>query len=212
MYIETNNKLPSSTDKNKDIKQLGIWVSRQKNNYKNQEYIMKDENIRKEWEEFVSKYSILFMSNEEQWYDALEKIKLYIETNNKLPSSKDKNKDIKQLGKWVSTQKNNYKNQEYIMKDENIRKEWEEFVSKYSILFMSNEELWYDTLEKIKLYIETNNKVPSSTDKNKDIKQLGKWVSRQKNNYKNQEYIMKDENIRKEWEEFVSKYSHIFSK
>jgi hypothetical protein len=75
---------------------------------------------------------------------------------------------------------------------------------------MSNEEQWYDTLEKIKLYIETNNKLPSSTDK--DIKQLGKWVSTQKNNYKNQEYIMKDENIRKEWEEFVSKYSHIFSK
>jgi predicted phosphohydrolase len=173
---------------------------------------MKDENIRKEWEEFVSKYSILFMSNEEQWYDTLEKIKLYIETNNKLPSSTDKNKDIKQLGIWVSTQKNNYKNQEYIMKDENIRKEWEEFVSKYSILFMSNEEQWYDTLEKIKLYIETNNKLPSKRDKNKDIKQLGMWVSNQKTTYKNQEQIMKDENIRKEWEEFVSKYSHIFSK
>ena len=146
------------------------------------------------------------------WKEKLEMVEEYIETNNKVPSSTDKNKDIKQLGMWVSTQKKNYKNQEYIMKDENIRKEWEEFVSKYSILFMSNEEQWYDALEKIKLYIETNNKLPSSKDKNKDIKQLGKWVSHQKNNYKNQEYIMKDENIRKEWEEFVSKYSHIFSK
>ncbi len=34
-----------------------------------------------------------------------EKVKMYIETNNKLPSKEDKNKDIKQIGQWISTQK-----------------------------------------------------------------------------------------------------------
>jgi hypothetical protein len=76
------------------------------------------------------------MSNEEKWYDTLEKVKTYIKTNNKLPSQHDKIQDIKRLGLWISTQKKNYKKQKDIMKDDNIRKMWEEFVYKYSSLFI----------------------------------------------------------------------------
>jgi cell shape-determining protein MreC len=209
-YIETNNKLPSAKDKNKDIKQLGIWISNQKKNYSKKEYIMKEENIRIIWEDFINTYSHLFMSNDEMWNDTLEKVKLYIETNNKLPSAKDKNKDIKQLGMWISTQKTNYNNKEYIMKEENIRNIWEDFINTYSHLFMSNDEMWNDTLEKLRLYIETNNKLPSAKDKNKDIKQLGIWISTQKTNYNKKECIMKEESIRNIWEDFINTYSHLF--
>jgi len=111
------------------------------------------------------------------WEEKLKLVKSYIETNDKLPSKRDKNKDIKQLGSWILTQKATYSKKEQIMKQQNIRNTWEDFISTYSHLFMSKEEIWNDTLEKVKSYIETNNKLPSSTDKNKEIKQLGNWIS-----------------------------------
>jgi superfamily II DNA or RNA helicase/cell shape-determining protein MreC len=210
LYIETNNKLPSAKDKNKDIKQLGMWISTQKTHYNKKEYIMKEENIRNKWEDFISTYSHLFMSNEEMWNDRLEKIKSYIDTNDELPSSNDKNKDIKELGRWISHQKKNYSKKEQIMKQENIRNIWEDFINTHSRLFMSNEEIWDNTLEKIKSYIETNNKLPSSHDKNKDIKQLASWISNQKTHYSKKEYIMKEENIRNKWKDFINTYAHLF--
>jgi predicted small secreted protein len=210
MYIETNNKLPSQYDKNKEIKQFGCWILTQKATYSKKEQIMKEENIRNKWEDFISTFSHLFMSNEEIWNNTLEKLRLYIETNDELPSKRDKNKDIKQLGSWISNQKTNYSKKEYIMKEENIRNKWEDFMNTYSHLFMSNDEIWNNTLEKLRLYIETNNKLPSQQDKNKDIKQLGSWISNQKTNYSKKEYIMKEENIRNKWEDFMNTYSHLF--
>jgi cell shape-determining protein MreC len=210
LYIETNNKLPSLTDKNKEIKQLGNWISTQKATYSKKEYIMKEENIRNKWEDIFNIYAHLFMSNDEIWNNTLEKVKSYIEINDKLPSREDKNKDIKQLGMWISTQKANYSKHKDIMKQENIRNKWKDFINTYSHLFISNDEIWNDTLKKVKLYIETNNKLPSSHDKNKDIKQFGKWISTQKATYSNKEYIMKEENIRNKWEDFISTYSHLF--
>ena len=210
LYIETNNKLPSQQDKNKDIKQIGKWISHQKTTYSKQEKIMKDENIRNKWEDFKSTYPHLFISNYEIWNDTLEKVKLYIETNDKLPSVKDKNKDIKQIGYWISTQKKHYNKKECIMKEENIRNIWEDFISTYSNLFMSNDERWNDALENAKLYIETNNKLPSQHNKNKDIKQLGIWILNQKKHYNKKECIMKEENIRNIWEDFINTYSHLF--
>jgi hypothetical protein len=206
LYIETNDKLPSAKDKNKDIKQLGWWISDQKKNYSKYQYIMKEENIRNKWEDFINTYAHLFMSNYEKWNDTLEKVKMYIETNDKLPP----HQDINPLGNWISNQKINYSKQKDIMKEENIRNKWEDFINTYGYLFMSNDEMWNNTLEKVKSYIETNNKLPSQHDKNKDIKQIGKWISHQKENYSKQEHIMKEENIRIKWEDFMNTYPHLF--
>ena len=70
----------------------------------------------------------------------------------------------------------------------------------------NNNELWLKNLKLVEKYIIENNKTPSTIDKNKEIKQLCYWLSDQKQNYKNNEYIMKDENIRKQWETFIDKY------
>jgi hypothetical protein len=50
--------------------------------------------------------------------------------------------------------------------------------------------------------------------KNQDEKVLGSWISNQLQNYQKKTYIMKDENIRKSWEEFVNddKYLEYFKK
>jgi hypothetical protein len=44
--------------------------------------------------------------------------------------------NIKILGGWLSNQNNKYKNKKHIMNDEEIKKEWEEFMEKYKELFI----------------------------------------------------------------------------
>ena len=89
------------------------------------------------------------------------------------------------------------------MINKEIRNKWEKFINEYEEFFKSNEEIWQDNLNKVIEYIKKNNKLPSTEDKNKEIKSLGHWLSHQKQNYKNNKEIMKNEDIRKKWEEFI---------
>jgi hypothetical protein len=52
-YIKENGKLPSPEDKNKDIKELGLWLRTQQTKYLRYEEIMSDQAIREEWEQFT---------------------------------------------------------------------------------------------------------------------------------------------------------------
>ena len=204
-YIDENNKRPSSTDKNKEINKLGQWIQHQLSNYKSKSQIMKNEEIRIEWEEFINKNQIYFQSNEEEWRSKLFKVQKYIDENKKRPSKSDKNKEIKSFGKWIQNQLTNYKIKKDIMKNEEIRKEWEEFIKKNQIYFQTNEKEWRSNLIQVQKYIDENNKRPSSTDKNKEINKLGQWIQHQLSNYKSKSQIMKNEEIRIEWEEFINK-------
>ena len=209
-YIIENGKLPFTTDKNKNIKILGLWVSTQKQNYKNNTWIMKNEEIKKQWEEFIEKYKEYFKSDIEKWKENLNKLKKYIIENGKLPSTTNKDINIKSLGIWLSTQKKNYKNNELIMKNEEIKKLWENFIEKYSYLFKSDIEKWKEKINKLENYIIENEKLPSQYNKHINIKSLGSWLSTQKKNYKNNELIMKNKEIKKIWENFIEKYSYLF--
>lgn len=84
---------------------------------------------RKLWNDFIQKYKQYILSNTDVWLNNLKLVEDYITTNKKLPSLNDKNKQIKALSKWVSTQQSNYKNNKLIMKDENIRKLWKDFIN-----------------------------------------------------------------------------------
>jgi hypothetical protein len=61
------------------------------------------------------------------------------------------------------------------MKTKKIYDTWTKFINdeKYKKYFISNKELWYNKFDKIILYIDLNNKIPSKTDKDNDIKELG---------------------------------------
>jgi DNA-directed RNA polymerase subunit H (RpoH/RPB5) len=206
-YIIENKKLPSYHNKDKNSKYLYNWLSTQQQNYKNKKDLMKNDKIRKEWEQFIEKYNELFKSNEEKWIEIKELVEKYIIENKKLPSYHNKDKNNKYLYKWLSTQQQNYKNKEQIMKNDKIRKEWEQFIEKYNELFKSNEELWTDNLKKLEEFINKYNKLPSKKSKDIDIKVLSIWLSTNKQKYKNNKYIMKNDEIRKEWEDFIEKYS-----
>jgi antitoxin component HigA of HigAB toxin-antitoxin module len=98
--------------------------------------------------------------------ETFEQVKTYIDSNNKRPSNTDKDKQIKQLGSWISNQQKNYKKKAEIMKNEEIYNNWTNLLNddKYKQYLLSNEDNWMETLEQVKTYIDTNNKRPSKED------------------------------------------------
>jgi hypothetical protein len=54
-YINENNKRPSSsTNNDRKIKQLGMWIVTQQKNYKKKEHIMKEQKIYERWTIFIN--------------------------------------------------------------------------------------------------------------------------------------------------------------
>jgi hypothetical protein len=207
-YINIHKKLPTSRDTELDT--LVQWTRHQKRNYDNRNQIMNNETIRKMWKEFTDNNTALFITTNEIWFENKNKIEDYIQKYNKLPSQANKDKNISSLASWVSSQKQNYKNKEHIMKNNNdIVKEWECFIEKHSILFRTNEEVWMDTLQKVCEYIEQYKKRPFASSKDNKISSLGNWLTFQRKNYENKEQIMGNEEIRKIWEDFVNKYQEV---
>jgi hypothetical protein len=209
-YIVVNGRLPSSTHKDNNIKKLGTFIGRQKHNYKNNIQIMKNKEIRNKWEYFIKEYEEYFLENEEIWYNNLKEVDNYIMINKKIPSNHNKVNNIKKLAKFIDMQKYNYKNNKKIMKKKEIRNQWEKFIEKYKEYFIDNKEIWYNNLKEVEKYIITNRKSPSSTDKNSNIKKLGYFICDQKQNYKNNICIMKDKEIRNQWDNFIKKYEEYF--
>ena len=216
-YIDENNKRPNSMDnKNKENKKLGKWVTYQIKYYKYKKYIMKNIEIYNKWTKFINndKYKIYFEDNEIKWIDNLEKIKKYIDENNKRPSTSDNNIEIKAYGYWISDQNKHYKNKKYIMSNEEIYNKYTKFNNddKYKKYFEDNIIVWNNTLEKIKKYIDENNKRPSKFDKNKEIQKLVFWLSNTQQNYKNKNDIMKNQEIYNKWTNFINnnKYKQYF--
>jgi len=205
-YIDEHKKRPTDRDNTSKIKSLGYWIVDNQKNYKKKKGIMKNADIYNKWYEFINnpQYLKYFQSNKEKWYEQIEKIINYIDENKKLPSSHNTNKDIKQLGRWIGTQIQNYKNKTHIMVNDKIYNKWTSFIidPQYEKYFQSNEEQWYENLQKVIEYIDKNKKRPS--EKDKDILQLGVWISCQTTNYKNKKQIMSNEKIYNKWTEFIN--------
>jgi len=211
-YIDTNNKRPASTDKDIKIKQLGYWIGTQVRNYKNKLKIMGNEKIYNTWHNFINKdkYKQYFLSDEEYWYYNLNNVINYIDINKKLPNSEDKEINTKQLGRWIGTQFQNYKNKKEIMQNEIIYNKWNKFINDdiYKLYFLSDEDIWIDKLNKVIDYLKKFNKKPSLEDTNIDFVILARWIYTQISNYKHKKHIMKNIKIYNMWTKFISDYKY----
>jgi hypothetical protein len=201
-YFIEFKKRPSTNIK------IGNWCSIQLQNYKKFEDIMKNEIIRIQWKEFVEKYKEYFLSNEENWVKILNNVENYITENKIKPSIKSEDIETKKSGLWINTQIQNYKNNEHIMTNENIKKQWEKFIEKHKKYFLSNEENWVKTLNEVENYIAEKNIKPSLNSKNNTVKSFGRWVQTQKNNYRKNTHKMSNEIFRKQWDFFIDKYKN----
>ncbi len=208
-YIDKNGIQPSLISKDKYTKQLAYWLQGQRQNYKNKTYMFKRQNIVQLWETFIQKYTDVLKTGKEIWRDTLHEVDEYIQKYQKLPSSESKDMTVCRLGRWILSQKANYKTKKNSMNDPEIKKTWEEFVQSYTILFRDNDTKWHDYLNELEQYILTHNKLPVEEADGKN-KKIAKWCSEQRFRYKKQTCIMKNEEIRNIWLAFTQKHSKYF--
>ena len=212
-YILKNDILPSTgKESSKNDVLLARWINSQKQNYNQEKKAMKNQLIKKNWEEFIQKYKKYFISDNEKWINTLNNLELFINKNERLPIESKNNLIESKLKRWIDSQQKNYKNKKHNMKNVKIYNKWCYFLSKYNKYFLSNEKEWENKLNELKNYININDKCPSHGNKNSSEAKLGKWISHQKTNYKNKSKIMSNNNIRLKWEQFINdqKYSKYF--
>jgi SAM-dependent methyltransferase len=161
---------------------------------------------------FQDEYKEYILTDDEIWYGNLEKLKKFIDENKKTPSQKSPDKDIKQLGMWLGTQKKNYKNQIHSMKINDTRRNvFEIFQDEYKEYILTDDEIWYENLEKLKKFIDNNKKTPSNSSNDKNKKQPARWLNQQKLNYKRQIRSMKINDPRRNvFENFITEYKQHF--
>ena len=112
----------------------------------------------------------------DNWNERLEESQNFLEKEKRIPNEKSTNLSEKILGKFISHQKQNYKND----KMSNERKiKWEEFVKynkeKYNIAF-SYDDLWDKNLQYSDEFILLNKRRPNSNSTNKDEKNSANFI------------------------------------
>jgi hypothetical protein len=197
-YVSKNNKFPSTIDKNNDIKTLGLWLSHQRQNYK---LNIMNSNNKIIYEKFIEDYKQYCKNN--IWKSNLKLVEDYINKYNKIPSIYDENNKI--LASWLIHQQKLYKNKKIIDNQHIIL--YELFIDKYkNYLDNSNINIWLKNLKLVEIYINKYHTKPSRNDNNNEIKKLGRWISTQKLNYKNNKNIMLNNNIKESYEIFIDNY------
>jgi superfamily II DNA or RNA helicase len=167
-YIEKNDKLPSSTSKDKYEKHLGEWcVSRRKNK--------KENKLSKERKNKLDNLPFWYWEQADPFMDTYENLKKWVEINNKLPSQKSKNREEKLLGSWCSSKKIYKKRGK--LSDDKIKKL--EYIDgwQWGENHIKKIKSFDEQYEKIKEYVKKNGKLPSLTSKNKEENQLGSWCA-----------------------------------
>ena len=228
-FINDNHRLPSQAakvekedeteqEKNKrEIeKQLSTWL-------KNQNYRVR-QNRYDVWTAFLGKYEMYFIND--NWSKTVIELKQYIKSNNKRPTQKSENNIERKLGYWLSDQLIDYKNN---LLNASRHNEWTQFMNEYGKYVMSNEEVWNHNFNRLKEFICTNKKKPSSKLKTKFKTQiqnetedhrierecaieetiLGVWMANQNASYKKKELGMKNTDPDKYdlWTAFLEEYA-----
>jgi len=205
-YIYENKKRPSQKSEDTDDNFLGQWIQTQNKNYKNKKWDVKLQERYNIWAQFLEEYKEYFISDEELWKINFNKLKEYINENNKTPPTRSNDNYERFLGNWLSTQNTHYKSKKNRMKSHEIYDLWTQFLEEYSEYLFDNEELWKINFNKLKEYINENKKTPPYGSKNKYERLLAGWLSNQNINYKYNLRCMKIQKRYDIWTQFLEKY------
>ena len=145
----------------------------------------------------------------DKWFENFEELKKFIDENEKTPSQNAKNEKEKKLGQWRSAEQKKYKIKIQSMKNEIKYNLWSSFLEKYKEYFKSDDEIWIEKFEELKIFINKNKKRPNMNLKNNEGN-MGKWLSNQIINYKEKKQGMKDEKRYNLWSKFLEEYKEYF--
>ena len=157
----------------------------------------------------------LLKGNQEKWFNMLEKLIQFIDTNNRRPSRGSKDEVEIQLAYWIRDNQTNCKDniRKKCMKDDEIYNRWITFNNEYSELFFTKKEIWFNTLQKLIQFINTNNKKrPLRSSKDELEKRLAQWINHNQHNCKDniRKKCMKDDDIYNRWVVFIDEYMELF--
>jgi hypothetical protein len=198
-FIDANERTPSTISKNRDEKLLGNWLSNQTQTYNNNKMTTIRTNL---WILFLEEYKEYVISNDEKWAQVLDELKAFINDNKRRPSVGSKDKEEKQLAQWTTDQQK-LKNK----MDANRYSLWTQILEEYKEYFVSDDELWLQKIEALKSFINDNKKKPSEDSKILSVKTIGRWLSNQNTNYKNNKM---DANRTSLWTQFLEEYKEYF--
>jgi superfamily II DNA or RNA helicase len=229
-FIDKNNKAPSQKSKILIERKLGEWILVMKRIYDSRgpefsKNCMKKQEFWNIWNKLLcnDNYSKALANLSQKWKNNHEKLCLYIDKNNKLPSINSNNIEESNLRKWIGTQNEKYDSRgpEYskncMKTNHNIWKTWNETISneKYYEVFANQNDSWMINFNKLHLYINKNNKLPSAHSKNLDEKKLAKWIGTQKEKYdpRGPEYskncMKTNHKIWKKWRDILTNPNYI---
>jgi hypothetical protein len=212
-YIDKENKRPNQESKDIVVKELGRWCQQSVTMYQNNKERKHRKSLRpdrsKLWDEFTNdpKYKDHFVKPEDYWKSKLDMVEKYIETNADRPTYyRCKTKEDKELGKWVDHQISQYNTKtDIVYNNTEIKKLWEQFLKKYNIHFMTQEEKWVYKLEECKDFVKANNKRPNQKSKNKEERTFAYWILNQVGNYRNKcEILGEKESLQQLWVPFIT--------
>ena len=214
-FVKKNNRLPRRTNENE--KYYSNWLNKMKKEYKNEKLEGNDKIM---FEEFINnpciKKYIVFIEEDthiKEFMENLDKLDKFIIKNKRLPSRIIDNDNEKKMARWIDTRNKTYCNKTKLMKNEDIRKIWDDFVNKYIEYFEGKtpKEKWIYNFDKLINWFEINRRRPRSIQGNiKDMKEdekeelyIGTWLLKQNTNYKNNKYpFNEDKGIKLKWETF----------
>jgi superfamily II DNA or RNA helicase len=129
--------------------------------------------------------------NEEKWEENLEKVKEFMDENERRPLQKATDKEEQNIGSWLGNQQQKYKKKIGSMNNTKFYNKWTEFINNpnYKEYFLSNDEEWSNNLQKLKDYIYKNNSLPKYESENKNESKIARWIGTQnrgKNLYQNE--------------------------
>jgi superfamily II DNA or RNA helicase len=133
------------------------------------------------------------------WNEILVSVKEFIHNKIKLSDTQcDTQLDIIQLSSWISKQNKNYINKTKEMEREEIYILWTNFLEEYKEQLYLFDYKWNDKLESLKMFIDSNTKLPCSKQSEVEAK-LYSWYLRQRLEYKKIIGGMKKEERFNQW-------------
>ena len=132
--------------------------------------------LKEDVERFPDTFNWDAIDDESVWTENYDKVKRFIETNNKYPSKHSKDKEEQKLGIWCAYQKTKKKKDQLqkdrIYKLEKLQDwEWE----------TNFDDIWNETYNKVKGFKEKNGRYPKYRSKDNEEKKLAIWCAHQRN-------------------------------
>jgi superfamily II DNA or RNA helicase len=212
-YIDTHGRRPSPGTNDATSRQLGSWISNQRQNTKlPRKYAMKNDEVFARWEAHLQRYHQHYESGDVAWRRILEEIERYIDTHGRRPPNSSKDTATQRLAGWIGTQLQSAKPpRKHVMQDVEVFAQWEAHLQEYRQHYEPPVVAWRRILAEVERYIDLHGRRPSKGSKDTATQRLATWVSHQLRNAKPPHRgAMADDDVSTGWEAHLQRYSQYY--